>query len=269
MNFMMRNFSLGMLMLMLWSSCVSPEKLMKEQVYFNEGLDTAKLNQYMMVQPVIQKDDIIEIKISSRSSSSNLLFSQNYSGSVVGTGQVPSSSQSVMPEGYHVGIATGDIKLPLLGIIHAEGLTKQELELEIIKRAREYLKEDPIVNIRYLNYRVTFLGSVGKPGSVSFASERITFFEALGQVGGTIPGSDIKNVLLFREQNGKRSMHLIDLSNGSLFDSEFYYMKQNDVVYVKPTKRQVVNTDNSSGRTFQYINMGIALLNIFIILSRL
>lgn len=269
MNFMMRNFSLGMLMLMLWSSCVSPEKLMKEQVYFNEGLDTAKLNQYMMVQPVIQKDDILEIKISSRSSSTNLLFSQNFSGSSVGDGQAQSGGQNLMPEGFQVDIATGNIKLPMLGVIHAEGLTKLELEQEIVKRAREYLKEDPIVNIRYLNYRVTFLGNVSKPGSSTFTSERITFFEALGQAGGTLPGSDIKNVLLFREQNGKRTMHLINLSNGSLFDSEFYYMKQNDVVYVKPTKRQIVNTDNSSGRTFQYINIGVALLNIIIILSRL
>ena len=117
-----------------WVSCVSPEKLRKEMVYFNEGLDSTKLSTYNLVEPVIQKGDVLQITITSRSSSSNQLFSQNYStvtnGSQIG-GAVASTPGS---DGYLVDITTGEIKLPLLGIIRADGMTKLELEKEIIRR---------------------------------------------------------------------------------------------------------------------------------------
>lgn len=259
---------LGLLFIFFFSACVSPEQLRKENVFFNEGLDTAKLSQYQLVEPVIQKGDLLQITISSRSSSSNLLFSQNYSG---GTGTVTGVSASAVSgsgtgaNGYLVDITTGDIKLPLLGIIHADGMTKLELEKEIIKRSTEFLKEDPIVNIRYLNFRVTFLGSVAVPGSKIFESERVSFLQALGEVGGVAPGGDLKTILLSREQNGKRTMHYIDLTNGDFFNSPNYYLKQNDVVYVAPTKRQLVNSDQSTVRTLQYVSFGLSAVNIILL----
>lgn len=246
------------------ASCVSPEKLRKENVYFNEGLDSTKLSQYQLIEPVIQKGDLLQITISSRSSSSNQLFSQNYSaGSVASPGGVAGTAASGAG-GYLVDIVTGEIKLPLLGIVKADGMTKLELEREIIKRTTDYLKEDPIVNIRYLNFRVTFLGNVGAPGSKIFESERVSFLQALGDVGGVSPGGDLKNILLFREQNGKRTMHIIDLTNGNFLNSPNYYLKQNDVVYVSPSKRQLVAMDQSSAKTFQFINLGFFAVNFII-----
>ena len=264
---MMRKLCLlGISAITLFSACVSPEQLRKENVYFNEGLDTAKLAQYQLVEPIIQKGDLLQITISSRSSSSNQLFSQNYSSGTIGSTGVPSSSSAgVSPSGYLVDITTGDIKLPLLGVIHADGMTKLDLEKEIIKRSSEYLKEDPIVNIRYLNFRVTFLGSVANPGSVIFESERVSFLQALGEVGGVAPGGDLKTILLSREQNGKRTMHYIDLTKGDFFNSPNYYLKQNDVVYVAPTKRQLVNSDQSTQRTLQYVSFGLSAVNIILL----
>ena len=257
---------LVILSITLLTSCISPEKLRKENVYFNEGLDTFKLNQYQLVEPIIQKGDLLQITISSRSSASNQLFSQNYSsGSIGATGTAPSATGGMGASGYLVDISTGEIKLPLLGIIPADGMTKLQLEKEIIKRASEYLREDPIVNIRYLNFRVTFLGSVGKPGSVIFESERVSFLQALGEVGGVAPGGDLKKILLSREQNGKRTMHYIDLTNGLFFNSPNYYLKQNDVIYVRPSDRQLINTDQSSQRTLQLVGFGFSILNIILL----
>ncbi len=262
---MMRTyFLLGILSITLFSACVSPEQLRKENVYFNEGLDTAKLAQYQLIEPIIQKGDLLQISISSRSSSSNQLFSLNYSAGSSGT-TTGSSSAGVSPSGYLVDITTGEIKLPLLGIIAADGMTKIQLEKEIIKRSSEYLKEDPIVNIRYLNFRVTFLGSVAQPGSKIFESERVSFLQALGEVGGVAPGGDLKTILLSREQNGKRTMHYIDLTRGDFFNSPNYYLKQNDVVYVAPTKRQLVNTDQSTQRTLQFVSLGFGAVNIILL----
>ena len=263
----MRNlFVLGILSICFLSACVSPEQLRKENVFFNEGLDTAKLSQYQLIEPIIQKGDLLQITISSRSSSSNQLFSQNYSVSSSGANSgSPASSAGISPSGYLVDITTGEIKLPLLGIIHADGMTKLDLEKEIIKRSTEYLKEDPIVNIRYLNFRVTFLGNVAQPGSKIFESERVSFLQALGEVGGVAPGGDLKKVLLSREQNGKRSMQYIDLTNGDFFNSPNYYLKQNDVVYVAPTNRYLKTSDQSFTRTLQYFSFGLSALNIILL----
>lgn len=262
----MRNLCLLALCAVVFlTACVSPEKLRKEAVYFNEGLDSTKLSQYQLIEPVIQKGDLLQITISSRSSSSNQLFSQNYSaGSGVTSGGTATGAVASGAGGYLVDIVTGEIKLPLLGIIKADGMTKLELEKEIIKRTTEYLREDPIVNIRYLNFRVTFLGNVGAPGSKIFESERVSFLQALGEVGGVGLGGDLKNILLFREQNGKRTMHIIDLTNGNFLNSPNYYLKQNDVVYVSPSKRQLAAMDQSSNKVFQYVNLGFLAVNFII-----
>lgn len=270
--------SFAILMLLFLTACVSPEKLRKENVYFNEGLDTAKLGQYNIVEPVIQKGDLLQINIASKSSSANQLFNQNYSQGVVGAGtEAAGSGAGLVTSGgaggasnnYLVDIITGEIKLPLLGVIQADGMTKSALEKEIIKRAGEYLKEDPIVNVRYQNFRVTFHGMVGSPGSIIFPSERVTFLEALGMAGGVAPGGNLKNILIIREQNGTRTMHTVDLTKGDFFNSPNYYLKQNDMVYVAPTDRQLVSTDQSFQRRFQFISIGVTFLNFIIILTNL
>jgi polysaccharide biosynthesis/export protein len=255
--------------LYFFSACVSPEKLRKEYVFFNEGLDTSKINQYQLVEPVIQKGDLLQISIVSTSSSSNQIFNSAYSNTSRETSAMPSAGQGTA-NGYLVDISTGEIKLPLLGVIAADGMTKLELEKEIIKRSAEYLKEDPIVNIRYLNYKITFLGNVSAPGTKIFSSERVTFLDALGEAGGiSQQGADLKKILVIRQQNGKQTSNTIDLTNGAFFKSPYYYLKQNDVIYVPPSNRQLAYSDPSVGRTLQYVNVGFLAVNLIVSLISL
>lgn len=257
-------------LLLFLSACVPTEELRKETIYFNEGLDTSRLNQYQLIEPVIQKGDLLQINIASRSSSANQLFNQNYSqGSAGEVTEAQSTPTGGASNSYLVDITTGQIKLPLLGIIPADGMTKTDLEKEIIKRASEYLKEDPIVNIRYLNFRVTFHGMVANPGTKIFASERVSFLEALGDAGGIAPGGDLKNILIIREQNGKRTMHTVDLSKDNFFESPNYFLRQNDVVYVKPTDRQLKTTDQTAQRRLQFVGLGFSIVNVILLITNL
>jgi polysaccharide export outer membrane protein len=262
-------FFAGVLLLM--GSCVSTAKLRQELVYFNAGLDSGALGSFTIDEPVIQKGDLLQISISSRSASSNQLFLQNYGPSSV-PNTVPTTSSSTTSDsknGYLVDLTTGDIRLPLFGNIHADGMTKKQLETAIIEKAREFVKEDPIIDIRYLNFRVTFLGSVKQPGTKIFDSERVTFLQALGEVGGVEIGGDLKNILLFREQNGKRYLDTIDLTRGDFFNSKNYYLKQNDVIYIQPTDRQMIVMDQSAQRRIQYISLGVSALNIIFIITNI
>jgi polysaccharide export outer membrane protein len=157
----------------------------------------------------------------------------------------------------------------MLGVIHAEGLTKSQLEREIIKRASEYITDPPLVNIRFLNFRITFLGNVGSPGTKTFDSERVTFLQALGEVGGVAPGGDLKNILLIREVNGKRSVHKIDLTKADFLNAKENQLRQNDVVYISPTDRQLATYDIMAQRRLQYVNVGLAVVNFIFAITNL
>jgi len=250
---------------------VSPEKLRKELVYFNGGVDSGAMGAFTIDEPVIQKGDLLQITISSRSASSNQLFLQNYGPATVSSssGSGTATGSPLAENGYLVDLSSGEIRLPLFGSIHADGMTKKQLEKEIISKAREYVKEDPIVDIRYLNFRVTFLGSVKAPGTKVFDSERVSFLQALGEVGGVDIGGDLKHILLFREQNGKRTLDTIDLTRGDFFNSKNYYLKQNDVVYIRPTERQMSVMDQSAQRRIQLVSLGVSLVNIIFILTNI
>ena len=251
------------------SGCVSPRQLRREMVYFNEGIDSAALSEFKVEEPVIQKGDLMQIIISTRSSATNVLFSQNLIQPNVGGAAGASSGAGDLANQYLVDVSTGDIKIPLLGTIHAEGLTKTLLEKEVLSRTMKYVTDEPVVNIRYMNFRVTFLGSVGAQGTKVFNSERVSFLQALGEAGGIVPGGDLKNILLFREQNGKRTLHKIDLTKSDFMNSPENFLKQNDIVYVSPTNRQLVASDMSFQRNFQFINLGVTVLNLIFILTNI
>jgi len=267
----MRSYFLFFMGLILLTACVSPEKLRKELVYFNGGVDSVSMGAFTIEEPVIQKGDLLQITISSRSASSNQLFLQNYGPTTVSSSSIngTATGSPLADNGYLVDLSSGEIRLPLFGSIHADGMTKKQLEKEIILKAREYVKEDPIVDIRYLNFRVTFLGSVKQPGTKVFDSERVSFLQALGEVGGVEVGGDLKHILLFREQNGKRSMDTIDLTKGDFFKSNNYYLKQNDVVYIRPTDRQMTVLDQSAQRRLQLVSLGVAVVNVIFILTNI
>lgn len=208
-------------------NCVSSNKINYFQIDENTKISDSIVN----YQPKLQIGDILNINVSAIDKESaipfNLVESQNIGNQI--------------PLPYIVN-AYGEINFPVLGKIKVTELTTNELTNHITKSLLPYLK-NPIVNIRITNYKVTVLGEVKNPGNYGVLNERISIIEALGLAGDLTIYGDRKNIVLIREINGKRTSEIIDLTNTALFDSPYFYLSQNDALYVASNKTKV----NSSG----------------------
>lgn len=132
----------------------------------------------------------------------------------------------------------GEVDFPVIGKIKLAGLTKSAAIAEIKERLKPYLK-DPIITIQFMNYKVTVLGEVARPGSYTMSNERVTLLEALGLAGDMTVYGKRDNVLLIRENAGEKQFVRINLNSTDLLSSPFYYLQQNDVIYVEPNQTRV------------------------------
>jgi len=140
----------------------------------------------------------------------------------------------------------GNINFPIIGLLHVGGMTKLEAENMIQEKIRPYMsaQENPIVTVRMTAYQISVLGEVARPGSFTVSREKITILEALAQAGDLTIWGQRKNVQLVREDAlGQKSIHYIDLTDANLINSPYYYLQQNDLIYVTPNK---VKSQNSS-----------------------
>ncbi len=133
----------------------------------------------------------------------------------------------------------GDITFPLLGKIHVQDMTRDSLMTYLQGRIRDegYIK-NPIVTASIVNLKISVLGEVARPGQFSLSSDRVTLFEGLSMAGDmTIYGSR-KNVKVIRESDGVRTIAILNLNSKNIFESPYFYLRQNDVIYVEPNKRR-------------------------------
>lgn len=137
----------------------------------------------------------------------------------------------------------GNIEMPVLGKLHVEGLIRQEVE-EMIKGLLESQVVKPMVQVNLTSPKVSVLGEVTRPGVVSISNGRLTLLEALAAVGDMTPYGRRDNVLVSREVDGKMEFARIDLTKDNIYASPYYYLQQNDVVYVSPNKVRTINSSN-------------------------
>lgn len=144
----------------------------------------------------------------------------------------------------------GQIEFPVLGFVEVAGLTIRECEAMFREKLKPYLKETPIVIVRTSNYKITVLGEVGSPGTIIVSDEKISILEALAQAGDMTLFSVRDDVQLMREDaQGKRTIVHLNLNDADIALSPYYFLQQNDIVYVKPNKTKVRNnafTSNTS-----------------------
>src|SRR5690606_20590184 len=124
---------------------------------------------------------------------------------------------------------------------------------EVIRnKAASYLV-DPNVQVRFVNFKVTVIGEVGKPATYAFQNEKVSILDAIGMAGDLTIYGKRENVLLIRETSNGKEMIRFNLNKSDIFNSPYYYLKQNDIVYVEPSKSKIANTDASRTRTFAIV----------------
>jgi len=222
--------------LLTLGACVNP----REVTNFNDLTDGSIPSSTINLEPIVTKGDILSITVTSPNPEATEMFNApnlSVSGmSTAAAGNIsPSSGYLVNQDGY--------IQFPALGNIMAAGLSKQKLKDQITKMLVDNkLLVDPIVTIRYLNFRVTVLGEVARPTVVAVPNEKITILEALGLAGDMTIYAKRNNVLLIREEKGSKLIKRINFNNNEIFSSPYYYLKSNDIVYVEPNKQRVAST---------------------------
>ncbi|MBC7451043.1 MAG: polysaccharide biosynthesis/export family protein [Cytophagales bacterium] len=236
---MARNIIYATLFIFLTASCYST----KTSIYFKDMGDETIISDFKNEPPIIQKNDILSIKISSLNPNASEVY--NHPGTSTTTNSIVSGTAS-QASGYLVD-ADGIIQFPILGNLKAEGLTTKALEDTIFAliTSRKLLL-DPIVIVRYLNFKVSVLGEVENPSVYNVPSEKISLLEALALAGDLTIYAKRNNVLLIREEDGGNKLVRLDLSSPELFYSPYYYLKSNDIIYVEP-KRSKVGTTHQVG----------------------
>ncbi len=207
-------------------------------VYFSDlspssGNETP-INNY--VQPKIQPDDILSISVSSLNPESNVLFNNVILPTSANSGGVIAATK--VNEGYLVD-KSGFINFPVIGKVMLAGLTKEQAIEKLTAEVKVHVK-NPILNIRFVNFKITVIGEVNAPSSFVVPTEKINVLEALGLAGDMTAFGRRENVLVIREQGGVRRTTRINLNNKEVFNSPFFYLQQNDVVYVEPDNRAKV-----------------------------
>jgi polysaccharide export outer membrane protein len=251
---MMKAGMLLVLLLQLFSSCVNPRKA----IYFNDLKDSTLFSDVEPPEHIIRKNDLLSITVNSQNPDASRMF--NLSNETKVRASTP-SGDVVEPAGYLVD-KEGLIQFLLLGNIRAEGLTKKQLQETIRQQLiRQKLLLDPIVDVRLLNFKVTVLGEVGRPTVLTVPNEKITLLEALGLAGDITIYAKKNNVLLIREEQGQRKTTRLNLNAADFFNSPYYHLRANDIVYVEPNRARVA----SASRLNQLLPTIISGLSIAII----
>ena len=209
-------------------------------------------------EPRIQSNDLLAITVNSLNPESNSLFNRG----VLQASGTTAGNDNIINQGYLVD-GSGHITFPVLGKIKLAGLTREEALDKMTSEIRKNVK-DPIVTIRFLNFKITVIGEVNKPATFTIPTERISILEALGLAGDLTTYGKRENILLIREKDGSRSTTRLNLNDKNLLNSPYFYLQQNDVLYVEPDKlKQVQASTNTRSLTIASMGLSIVVALIF------
>lgn len=241
-------------MILLMGSCRS-----SKEVAYLQNIDSISLDASRgLYDARIMPKDLLTITVLTTDPAASAPFNLTVSNTVGTSGQLSSSSQSL--QGYLVD-NSGYINFPIIGKVHVAGLTKNECENLIKSKVQPYLSksENPIVTVRMSSYRITLLGEVSSPGQKQIATEKVNLLEAIALGGDLTIYGRRDNVLLIREDATGAKKHIrINLTDANLINSPYFYLQQNDIIYVEPNDVKKKNSDIGQSTTMWFSFIGIA-----------
>ncbi|MFT4031280.1 MAG: polysaccharide biosynthesis/export family protein [Siphonobacter sp.] len=249
----------------LLSSCVSTKSL----ALFQEGGSslTDSLSIAKRYVPTVQIGDILSIQVNSLNPEASAAFNLPESaGLTQGQGLTASANALAYQPGYLVN-EDGTIMLTLIGKVPVAGKTTSQIADSIREKIKAYLKE-PTVNVRNVNFRISVLGELNSPGLFLINNGQVSLPQALSMAGDLTVYGKRENVLVIREENGKKVFARVDLTKRDFFSSPYYYLHPNDVVYVEPGKGRLVSADNSYRVLPIVISGATAIIALISILTR-
>jgi polysaccharide export outer membrane protein len=274
----------GIVCSILFSSCFNT----RHYTYMQGQFDTTKLSTINLPEPVIRKGDLLSIIVYSDNPAATALFNQpilggaGNGGGALSTGSSSGTSGGVSGGGGSVSGASsggspatggylvdekGNIQFQGLGMLHVDSMTKSALRDTLNSRLKDFLS-NPYCTIRFLNYRVTLLGEVTRPGIFNIPGEHINLLEALGLGGDLTFYGRRDNILVIREVNGKREYGRMDITKPEIMGSPFFDLKPNDVVYVEATRKKIAANDQTVVRNVTIATSLISVVAILVSLFR-
>ncbi len=237
----------------------------KQVTYFYGAPEGDMVSNTPIPESLIQKNDILGITISSRDPNAAAFL--NPYGAISGGGSTGAEGGGASSASGYLVSSDGFIQVPLIGNIKAEGLTKYQLKDRLLDSiTRKKLLVDPVVTIRFQNFRVTVLGEVNRPSVISIPNEKVSLLEAIGLAGDLTLYGKRDNVMIIRETKDQRHIERINLNSTELFTSPYYYLQSNDIVYVEPNKAKVASTKNTQwvGILLSGLSLAAVVANIAI-----
>jgi polysaccharide export outer membrane protein len=258
--------NLGLIFLILMiTSCAST----KNVPYFQDiSLDPQSqlATTVEFVEPIIKIDDILSISIFTLDANTNMTVNQIGAQAISGNLNSSVSTGATPPTAGFLVDKNGEIVISVIGKIKVAGLTTFEAREAITKQASSFYK-DPNVQIRFANFKVTILGEVLRPSSYIVPNEKVTILDALGLAGDLTIFGRRENIILVRDNAGRKEFARINLNSKEVFNSPYFYLKQNDVIYVEPNKGKAASLNTARTQTIAII--GTAMTVIIALISRL
>jgi len=237
----------------LLASCGVPKNF-EHAVYLKDSI-TEAAKTVVSKPTVIMPGDRLSIDITAINKEAAQAFNAPLAGSAQGV------------QGYLVD-SLGNILLLQLGEIHVAGLTPPQLEASLQQQLVDYIK-GPVVTVSIANFKVHMLGEVGSPGTLTVPEGKINILQAITQSGDLTLFGKRENILVIREENGKREFGRLDLSSHNIFESPFFNLQQNDVVYVEPDKTKFISNDVIMNRNIRNLSLFLTLISTVLLLQSL
>ncbi|WP_455614557.1 polysaccharide biosynthesis/export family protein [Bacteroides congonensis] len=260
---MNRNVIVFLVAIFFLASCQSYKKV--PYLQDTEAMERI-VQQKNLYDAKIMPKDLLTIMVSCTSPELAIPFNLTVANpaSVV-TGNTQLTAQAVL-QPYLVD-NEGKINFPVLGELKVGGLTKKEVEQLIVEKLKPYIKEAPIVTVRMVNYKISVIGEVARPGTFTISNEKVNLLEALAMAGDMTVWGLRDNVKLIREgADGRQEIVTLDLNKAETILSSYYWLQQNDIVYVTPNKAKARNSDigNSTSLWFSATSILVSLASLLV-----